>query len=303
MPTLYKVLSISNSTVSENKLKELNTNPNIEIISLHDTIDFLEYLMDHKVDGILINTEISPHDALNLLEKISQDYENEVTPIVLVSNFEECKIFAEIPFKCNIIATFTCSNWNEQLANLLHYLHGQTSQTNKLKSELQKSEVRNVKDPLTGALNRYGAQDKFYDLSSRHKAYQEPFCLIMLDIDYFKNINDTYGHDIGDEVLINLTSLIKSSIRSNDSIIRLGGEEFLIFLSNVKLATAAEIAEKTRVALEFTPITPEQLNITSSFGVVEYKENEDLDSILKRVDILLYKAKTGGRNKVIVDKV
>lgn len=297
--TLYKVLAISISQESSQKIAKLNQNPNIEIISVTDEMDFLEYLIDSQVDGLIINTEISMDTAVDLLEKISNDYENKATPIVLISDHQNCTTLVAASEACNVISTFTCSNWDIQLEHLLNYLQTQTTQTNELKKELRQSEVRNVIDPLTGAFNRYGAQDRFYDLTSRYKAYEEPFCAVMFDVDHFKNINDTFGHDIGDEVLKELSTLVKNSIRANDALIRLGGEEFFIFLSNVQLQNAAEIAEKIRATFEITPVTSRSIHITSSFGVAEYLQNEDLDSLIKRADLLLYQAKKSGRNKVL----
>ncbi|MEA3227728.1 MAG: GGDEF domain-containing protein, partial [Campylobacterota bacterium] len=111
-------------------------------------------------------------------------------------------------------------------------------------------------------------------------------------------VNDSHGHDVGDEVLIELSALIQHSIRSNDKLIRFGGEEFFTLLSNADIDIAVEIAEKFRLVIESKTHSSKDLDITASFGVVEYTQNESMESLIKRADILLYKAKHSGRNRV-----
>jgi len=121
----------------------------------------------------------------------------------------------------------------------------------------------------------------------------------MLDIDHFKKVNDTYGHNVGDDVLISISKIIQNSIRNNDAFVRFGGEEFFIFLANADLKIAEKIAEKFHALIRNTLHTELNLTITASFGVTEYIEDEDMNTIFKRVDTLLYKAKKTGRDKVI----
>lgn len=151
-------------------------------------------------------------------------------------------------------------------------------------------------DELTGAYNR----NKFYECINqeiaRSKRYNIDFSIIMYDIDYFKRINDIYGHIAGDLVLKELTNLVKESIRINDCLFRFGGDEFVILLLNVGLEDAKKVAEKIRVNTENADVFVE--NITLSLGVVEYMENENEEGILNRVDSMLYKSKETGRNKI-----
>ena len=124
----------------------------------------------------------------------------------------------------------------------------------------------------------------------------------MIDIDHFKMVNDTYGHDIGDDVLVSFSNIIIASIRRDDSLIRLGGEEFLVFLSNANFQIAVKSAEKIRIKIQNTLHSLKQLQVTASFGVVQYKENEEMESLIKRADTLLYIAKDSGRNIVISEE-
>jgi len=125
--------------------------------------------------------------------------------------------------------------------------------------------------------------------------------LIILDIDRFKIINDTYGHKIGDDVIITLAKKLKKSVRKDDIIARVGGDEFVILLPNADQSNAACIAEKIRKEILNTPIKTddkEPLTFTISLGLSTLEKNDNLDSLLQRADKMLYLSKKEGRNKV-----
>jgi diguanylate cyclase (GGDEF)-like protein len=158
-----------------------------------------------------------------------------------------------------------------------------------------KSDVKT--DPLTGLNNRR-------ELTSTLEAWtreQRIFSVIALDIDHFKRINDTYGHDIGDHVLQTLAQLMREASRADDVLCRVGGEEFLVLLSNTSLHTAAQVAERLRASVENHPIEPVG-HITISLGVAHCPQDGVLraDQVLKQADDLLYQAKNKGRNRVEV---
>jgi len=154
------------------------------------------------------------------------------------------------------------------------------------------------KDELTQIYNR----TKFKTILSlalrNAKIYNLPFTIIMLDIDHFKKVNDTYGHDKGDKILIQVSALLKGILRSNNTFARWGGEEFIILSESATLEESMLLAERLRKAVEVFPFD-EVKKITCSFGVSEYLPQDCLDSIIKRADDALYKAKRSGRNKVV----
>jgi diguanylate cyclase (GGDEF)-like protein len=119
---------------------------------------------------------------------------------------------------------------------------------------------------------------------------------MILDIDFFKKVNDTYGHLVGDEILKSVSALITKHIRAEDTFARWGGEEFVLVL-NVGLEKGFEIAENLRKYIEVETFN-EVEGLTCSFGVTEYKEKDTLNSLIKRADKALYEAKESGRNKV-----
>ncbi len=153
-------------------------------------------------------------------------------------------------------------------------------------------------DQLTGICNRRCLEEKLQEYIELSKRYQRPFSLIMFDIDYFKHINDTLGHDIGDKVLKTLTNIVKQNIRSTDILARYGGEEFIIIAPETTLDQAKILAEKLRISIENTNIE-NFINITCSFGVAELYSQDTQETFLKRVDESLYKAKRSGRNRVM----
>ena len=119
----------------------------------------------------------------------------------------------------------------------------------------------------------------------------------MMDIDFFKDINDNYGHDIGDKALKLVASILKQRARKSDLVGRIGGEEFLIVLPTTTLSEAEVVAESIREQLAQTKFSQHQIAMTCSFGCIERQENESYESSLKRSDLALYKAKRNGRNQ------
>lgn len=155
-------------------------------------------------------------------------------------------------------------------------------------------------DKLTELKNRLGFH---CDYQSRYQniIYDSKLSVIMCDIDHFKRINDTYGHNGGDEVLRIVAKLLKSSIRDSDCAYRWGGEEFIIILDGANLSIAESIAERIRKSIEETIVNlnDQKISLTMSFGCTEFSIDKTFDDNLKTADINLYQAKNTGRNKVI----
>lgn len=154
-------------------------------------------------------------------------------------------------------------------------------------------------DSLTQIKNRYSFLNSFNDELKRHKNQQKEFSLLMFDIDHFKRINDTYGHNIGDIVLMEITEVVKGCLRTEDIFGRVGGEEFMIILPQTSLQEAQEIAQRVRKAVDENSFSVVE-HATVSLGVVTSLGNEEGSEMFKRVDVALYEAKTQGRNRVCV---
>ncbi|WP_133468156.1 diguanylate cyclase [Paraglaciecola marina] len=153
-------------------------------------------------------------------------------------------------------------------------------------------------DKLTGLLNRHGLHPYLQRTFDNSKQDFEPFCIVLYDFDNFKYINDTYGHDLGDTVLINGAKILKGKIRKQDKLARWGGEEFLVYLPSTDLAGAMAIAEKLRLAIENMQINQGGVNVpvTITGGVAELEPEDTFEALFKRADNALYKGKNLGRN-------
>ena len=149
-------------------------------------------------------------------------------------------------------------------------------------------------DPLTGVLNRQGLRAALMNTSS---LLTDPMAVIFIDIDHFKSINDTHGHDIGDEVLRKFASVIASGIRSSDRLVRWGGEEFLIVCPMTNVYQGRILADNLRHSLH-QQTWPAGLRVTASFGVSQHHERDEVGVAIKRADAELYRAKQGGRDRV-----
>lgn len=154
-------------------------------------------------------------------------------------------------------------------------------------------------DSLTQIKNRYSFLNAFNDELKRHKNQQKEFSLLMFDIDHFKHINDTYGHNIGDIVLMEITEVVKGCLRTEDIFGRVGGEEFMIFLPQTPLQEGQEIAQRVRKAVDENNFSVIE-HATISLGVVTSRKDEESSEMFKRVDVALYEAKSQGRNRVCV---
>lgn len=154
-------------------------------------------------------------------------------------------------------------------------------------------------DDLTKLKNKKSYNDHIRENLKIFKKYEQPFSMVIFDIDFFKKINDNYGHLIGDQVLAELGSLISSNIRENDNAFRIGGEEFALILKNTSLKNATLVAEKFRSIVEQKLKTIKDKTITISAGVTEVIKNDTIETIYNRADKCLYKAKSHGRNNIV----
>jgi len=169
-----------------------------------------------------------------------------------------------------------------------------TAKLNTIKDDFEKLATT---DALTNIHNRYSIMNILSSEIHRSNRYKTPLSLIMYDIDFFKKVNDTYGHDVGDSVLRSLSAAVKNNLREVDILGRYGGEEFLIILPNTGLSDAKEYAERLRKEVEeYSFETVEK--VTISLGVVEIAPTENIKEIFKRADDLLYASKNRGRNRI-----
>lgn len=188
---------------------------------------------------------------------------------------------------------------NNEIKNIFIYVQDMTE----VAAYEQKLVEMNLRDGLTGIYNRRFLETKLKEEFNRHKRYGGIFSIIMFDIDFFKKVNDTYGHQCGDFILKSISSRATSLIRNVDYIARYGGEEFCCVLPETGIPAATAVAERFRAAIEHQEnnFDGNLIKVTISLGVAEFNEAlVTANMLIKKADEALYRAKREGRNKVIV---
>lgn len=202
-----------------------------------------------------------------------------------------------------IIFTLTCVAFCITGAAINAFRARLSQKNGELGEALEKVREMAIRDELTGLFNRRHIMDILSQQQALADSGDYHFSLCYLDLDHFKSINDTYGHGVGDEVLRRFARLVHDSLREADYTGRLGGEEFVLVLSQTAMAEAAYVCERLRASLEQASFhdLDAGLDVTVSVGVAEYRPGESIDDTLARADTCLYRAKESGRNRVITE--
>jgi diguanylate cyclase (GGDEF)-like protein len=191
---------------------------------------------------------------------------------------------------------------NEELRRLNAELESIVAErTRELLEKNRELEVLSVTDRLTGLFNRRKLDEVLEEELIRCRRYEVEFAVILIDIDHFKHVNDTYGHHAGDTVLQAMAQILRDGSRDADAAARLGGEEFVIVCRHSSLAGAVAKAERMRQAIEAYTF-PGVGRVTASFGVAACCEEDTTGTLLERADTALYRAKAAGRNRVEADR-
>lgn len=174
---------------------------------------------------------------------------------------------------------------------------GFQSQLKELNHALQRASLT---DPLTGIANRRAMRERLLSEANRSQRGGQQFSVLMLDLDHFKRINDTHGHEAGDLVIVAVAKTLESNLRNFDFCARWGGEEFLILLTGTDLETAAGVADKLRQAVSAHEVSylGQRLPVTFSGGLATHLPGAEIDDTLRQADHALYAAKSGGRNRI-----
>jgi len=173
--------------------------------------------------------------------------------------------------------------------------------TNERIRMMEKLQKLAVTDGLTKLYNSRSFYSQLETEVDRFNRYKHPLALLLLDLDHFKEYNDSYGHLEGDKILVRFSQIIKSCLRANDTAYRYGGEEFTVILPETGVEEAGTVAQRIRAALEaerFSPLNGKAVRLTISIGVTEYQFKEELSSFIQRADKAMYRSKQKGRNMV-----
>lgn len=182
------------------------------------------------------------------------------------------------------------------ISRLVHFVEAVTSEVAQKNKELERLYVT---DQLTGLFNRHKLDEVLITELDRVQRYAHSLGIILMDVDYFKSVNDSYGHQVGDQVLCNIAHILQEHVRKTDIVGRWGGEEFLIVCPETSEEGLMQLAEKLRNRIEHFSF-PNVGSKTASFGVALYQEGDTIDRMILKADTALYQAKNKGRNRVEV---
>ncbi len=256
-------------------------------------------------DLIIISTQLYDADGLRICSQIRSNEKTRSTAIIImVDNDDERSLVKGLEIGVNdyVIAPIDHS---EMLARVKTQVKRKKYQ-DAIKTNYKQKFSMAVTDSLTGLHNRHFLNAHLENLVSKSNQDVKPLSLMILDMDHFKMVNDTYGHDVGDQVLVELAKRITNGIRTSDLAARVGGEEFVIVMPNASLEAAMVVAERIRKSIEEKPFlithsSASELYKTVSIGLsILNQESDDVASLMKRADDALYMAKNNGRNQVRV---
>jgi two-component system, cell cycle response regulator len=259
---------------------------------------------EENVDVIIVSLGLASYDALRLCSQIRALERTRNLPILLIADPDDRhRVLRGLDLGIN--------DWlgrpverNELLARVRTQLR-QKRYADSLREKVQQSIELALFDPLTGLNNRRFLESHLSTMIDNARVRRSPLTLMILDIDHFKRVNDTCGHDAGDEVLKAFADRLRGIIRGGDLLCRLGGEEFVIVMPGVTIAAATRIAERARLAIEEEAFlvnkSTRSLTITTSIGLAEMREHSDSHELYRRADQALYRSKAEGRNRVSAD--
>ena len=302
----YREKNIQASVSKDKKLVQniLNTIPNITFVTDFKSVEyvnmaFLEFFQLSSKEQF----NIQHHDILEIflpwndyVYKTDGMDHNDFAELLITTDDARRKVL--LFDKYFELASFNVSiskiKYNEHNSYLLTLIDITVNEIH-----TKEMEHKAYYDPLTGVYNRNKFNELFEIEIRKAKRYKRDFSLAIIDIDLFKNFNDTYGHLVGDEVLKSVATIVSESIRDTDTFARWGGEEFTILFSDIDAKIAVEICDKLRDKISKNTHKTAG-HVTVSFGVTQYIEDDHLDGMFKRCDDALYIAKDNGRNRVEV---
>lgn len=286
-------LSIRAIDDTERRLKEVIYKQSQLKHSLNEAKESLKQMLADFIDH-LVDFADSSSDYHDKIEKCAEKI-SKAEDITQLEN-----VMADVVRETRVIR-LNAQRSRDDLRATKQRIEEAEKRINELQDELDKASHLVRQDQLTGTLNRRGLEEAFSKEASRANRRRSTLCVALLDIDNFKKLNDTLGHDAGDAALIHLTAVIRDTMRPQDTVARFGGEEFIILLPETPLGDA----KKTLVRLQreltkrFFLHNNEKQLITFSAGLTDFRAEDDQASVIKRADEAMYTAKQSGKNRVV----
>ncbi len=268
-----------------------------------DCVAALAKVSEHNFDLMIVSLSLANADGLRLCSQVrSQDKTRHLPMIMLVEPGDEARLLRGLDMGVNDYVMRPVDR-HELLARVRTQIK-RKRHSDYLRSRIEESVEAAIIDPLTGLHNRRYMEGHLRTLVQDSLQSGRALSVMLADIDHFKSVNDTWGHDGGDVVLKEFAARMRRNTRGIDLACRLGGEEFLIIMPDTELARAYQVAERLRacIAAEMFQVNPDKaIRVTASVGLATLERADDTpDTLLKRSDNALYAAKRGGRNRVVV---
>jgi len=293
--TKHKVLVVDDSMVFRKQMGNFLKNLFFQVYTVAHGEEALEMLKTHPdISLVLTDYNMPVMDGLELVKNIREEKGKDDLCIIALSgnNDEEISaLFLKLGANDYINKPFSKEEFSCRINNSIEALENIQLITNHAN-----------RDYLTGLYNRRYFFENMYEYIEDVKNTNEKFAIAMVDIDAFKKINDNYGHDAGDSVIVHLSEILRTNTNHRDLVARFGGEEFCVVLKNINRFSAIEILERLRVEAESTVVysdKKEAITFTISIGVAVYEN--DLEETIGQADMMLYKAKQNGRNQIVSD--
>ncbi|MDT8443039.1 MAG: diguanylate cyclase [Desulfuromonadales bacterium] len=299
----YTVLIIDDSKSVRQQILNILSNADLFSGYLEATngIEGFKILLNEKVDIVLCDVEMPGMDGFKFLSMVNSRKELQDIPVLLLTSHED--VATKVRGLEQGASDYVTKPFSpeELLARVKVQLKIKTLQDH-LKESNQQLRTLSQTDPLTGLYNRRHMMTTLESELDRSNRISSPFSLLMIDLDHFKRINDTYGHQQGDRVLQSISQEIQAQLRQYDSAARFGGEEFALLLPETNLSEGTMVAERLRQIISKIQFSDSisDLKITASIGIaaIPHKKINSTEDLIRLADNALYAAKSNGRNRV-----
>lgn len=300
------ILICDDSSLSRRQIRELIIQQNLPYIEVKDGKEAYECIFNGKIKINILITDVNmPRmNGITLIRHIRKSFTINELPVLALSSSEKTSLVAEL-LKTGANDYISKPINNEEFLTRLNISLDQTRIYTQNLQLIQDLKMMSEIDFLTKLHNRGYFYRVIQLIQTQAKRHTHPFAILMLDVDHFKLVNDTYGHEAGDNALISLANTLLATARESDIICRWGGEEFLILIPNTNQEEAYQFAQRLREAIQATPIrcdnTLIEFNLTASIGISISTENNmnNIENVIYNADKNLYKAKMAGRNCII----
>ena len=292
-----KVLIADTSAETKNVLGKILQDEGYECCFIESNGNVIEKVYHESPDVVFLTVHLTGHRSFRILEKLKSAPSTRELPVILIGTHRMQKTLAK-GYQFGAYDYISVPYFKEEVLARIRNIIYIRNKTKELESMMDR-------DYLTGLYNRNFFMTRLNEELAWSMSYNEPLALMMLDIDFFKKINDTYGHRCGDEVLKKLAAVLLSTMRREDIIVRFGGEEFIVLMSNTFSDAAAELGDTLRKTVQdktFDCVETDMLQITISAGITTFSgmSERSPDVLIGQADCALYAAKKYGRNRVCV---